>query len=70
MDWNCTNCGRILHTRSLKHIVKDENGNDAPVGSDCVKKIREEWTDGFFSENAGLFLFSQAAFKELHGEEE
>lgn len=62
MDWNCTNCGRLLHTRSLKHLVKNEMGEDVPVGSNCVKKIREAGTSGYFSENLGGFLFSQAAF--------
>lgn len=66
--WNCYNCGRTLRPRSVKHIVVTEEGEEVPVGSDCVQHIREAGTDGFFSEGVGELLFTHSAYAQREAE--
>ncbi len=70
MPWNCYNCNRELRDRAIKHIVVTEHGQEVPVGSDCVKKIREAGEDGHFSEVAGVELFTRTNWLASHDADE
>lgn len=56
--WQCANCGKDLPDRAIANAVRTEHGHTVDVGSDCVKKIRAEGTEGLFSEVSGILLFT------------
>lgn len=65
MPWTCHCCLRELPDRAIENIAVTEEGDEVPVGSDCIKRIKEAGSDGYVHPNGDILLYTLSAYEQL-----